>query len=534
MTTGLKRNQRRGGSLAYVLVIATLAFLSAFVLAGSTSAHLSFATRSSRVVRARMLAEAAITRAVAELQNNPEFGSGGESLEVELPGNPEGATGKLSFASTFPAFSTFNLDSDTSRPGLASRMVPAYSVHLVGEGTCLGVSRRIEAIVTLPPYPYAIASSGPIESDGELLVGSLSGQESGAPITAETLSPAHLASNDSVVNSIRLGPNTTIIGDVRSVGGLELSQGVVVKGQTLAYGEPVALPKVQIENYDPEGAQNGYQVLPREVTDTTIQGTARADGDLTVYGDLTLEQSKLYVDGHLTVRGPIVGQGLIVARDGATIHTGARITGGQAVLLSGDDVLLKGGGPLGSFFQGMVYCEGSFEASDITVVGSFISRGENAGVKLSNARVLGDTSNTSWNPSATHTFYFAPGERRNEPAVLLDGPTSESFAITVRLVASTEGGVVVEVNDPTSGESRTYTSYQTASTHIAVLANDIARDMAEGQGGGGRNLVAASKTLEQVLRDLGEGVTDPNGVAFDLNQFLSLSDRLRVTLWKEL
>jgi phage baseplate assembly protein gpV len=518
-----------------VLVVTTLAFLTAFVLAGSTSAHLSFANRSSRVLRARLLAEAAITRAVAELQSNPEFGSLEETLQVSLPGNPGGSEGSLSFHPSQQAFSTYNLDSDTSRPGFGSRIVPAHSVHLVGEGNCLGVRRRVEAIVTLPPYPYAIASSGPIESDGELLVGSLSGQESHGPITAETLYPAHLASNDAVEDSIRLGPQTTIVGDVRSVGGLQLSQGVVVKGQTLAYGQAVALPEIPLESYDPELSQSGYQELPSELTNATIAGTARADGDVTVYGDLTLEQGKLYVEGHLTVRGPIAGQGLIVARDGATIYTGARISGGQAVLLSGGDVLLKGGGPLGSFFQGMVYCEGGFEASDITVVGSFISKGEGAGVKLRNARVLGETSSTSWSPTLSHTFHFVPGERRNEPAVQVAEPSAESFSIQVRIL-SREDGVAVEVDDPVGGGTRSYTSIQTAARQIAVLANEIGRDMAGavGRPGNGRNLVAAAETLEAALQRLGEGLGEAAGEGFDLNQFLSISDRLRVTLWREL
>jgi hypothetical protein len=525
--------KRRGGSLAFVLVVCTLAFLTAFVLAGSTSAHLSFANRSSRVVRARLLAEAAVTRAVSALQTDPSFGSQGEAIEVSLPGNPEGALGRLSFDPSGEAFSTFNLESDTSCPGFQARIVPAHSVHLVGEGTCLGVRRRVEAIVTLPPYPYAIASSGPIVSDGELLVGSLSGQESSGPITADTLYPAHLASNDSLESSITLGPQTTIVGDVRSAGGLQFSEGVVVKGQTLSYGEPVALPEIDLETYDPALSQTGYQTLPSELSTTTIAGTARADGDVTVYGDLTLEQGKLYVDGHLTVRGPISGQGLIVALDGVTVYTGARISGGQAVLLSGADVLLKGGGPLGSFFQGMVYSEGGFEASDITVVGSFISKGESSGIKLSNARVLGDSAATTWTPSVTHTFHFVAGDRRNEPAILVAGPTADSFAIQVR-VFDRDGAAVVEVDDPGGGGTRAFTSLHAAARYIGVLANEMGRQL-PGQGNGnGRNLIAAAETLEDALQRLGESLEGTTGGGFDLNQFLSISDRLRVTLWREL
>jgi hypothetical protein len=527
------REKRRGGSLAYVLVISTLAFLVAFVLAGTTSAHLQFANRVSRSQRARLLAEAAVAQAVSNLQNDPDFGSLGQSLRLELPGNPPGSEGYLGFDPAHEVFSTYNLQSDTSRPGYGQRAVPPYSVHLVGAGSCLGVSRKVEAIVTLPPFPYAIASSGPIISDGELLVGSLNGSETAGPITPETLSPAHLASNDSNAASIQLGPRTIVVGDVRSVGGMELSDGVVIKGQTLAYGQPVALPEVPLQSYDPELAQSGFQELPSEMTDATIQGTARVAGDLTVYGELRLDQAKLYVDGRLTVRGPLSGQGLVVASEGATIYTGARIAGGQAVLLSGDDVLIKGGGPLGSFFQGMVYCEGGFEASDITVVGSFVSRGEGAEVRLSNARVLGDSSVTSWTPTLVQTFHFVAGQRNNEPAVQVAGPTTDSFTIQVR-VQNREDGPVWTVDDPRDGTTQVFRTAHAAARQVAVVANAIARDLRQRQGGGGDNLVAAAETLEAALTRLAEELAEESGQGFDINQFLSLSDRLRVVLWREL
>jgi hypothetical protein len=529
------RSVRRGGSLALVLVVTTLAFLSAFVLAGTTSAHLTFANRSSRVVRARLLAEAAVTQAISALQNDADYGSGGESLEVRLPGNPDGSLGRLSFDSGSDAYSTYNLTADTSHPGFQGRLVPAHSVHLVGEGSCLGIKRRVEAIVSLPPYPYAIASSGPIQSEGELLVGSLSGQESSGPITADDLYPAHLASNDPMESSVTLGPRSTVIGDIRSVGGLKLSEGVVVKGQTLSYGEPVALPQIPLADYDPEGGQSGYQVVPSEVSDTTIEGTARSQGDLTVYGGLTLQQGKLYVNGHLTVRGPISGQGLLVAKDGATIYTGARISGGQAVLLSGGDVLIEGGGPLGSFFQGLVYSEGAFEARDITVVGSFIARGDGASVKLSNSRVLGDSGVTAWQPTLAHTFYFVCGSTADEPAVLVPGPTQDSFAIHVRLVSGRSGALALEVDDPSTGETVTFNSMSSAARQLAVLANDIARSVGgQEHPGNGRNLVSNVDSLESSLRSLADHLAAEGEDGFDLNQFLGVADRLRVNLWREL
>lgn len=536
MAIGVRnREGSGGGSLAFVLVVTTLAFLTAFVMAGSSSAHLSFANHSSRGLRARLLAEATLTRAVAELQNNVDWGNGGESLQVSLPGSPAEAFGRLTFLEEADQpHSTYNLSSDTSRPGFGGRLVPPHSVHLVAEGNCLGATRRLEAVVSLPPYPYAIASAGPIESDGELLVGSLSEPPSGAAITADDLAPAHLASNHPEENSVRLGPKTVVVGDVRSAGGVVLGQGALIKGQTLAYGQPVALPEVPLERYDPELSPSGYQTLPTELADTTLQGSARADGDLTVYGELNLQQAKLYVNGHLTVRGPISGDGLIVARQGATIYTGARIAGGQSVLLSGDDVQLRGGGPLGSFFYGMVYTEGGFDATDISVVGSFIARGEDAGVKLTNARVLGDSGATSWVPSSSHSFHFVPGQQSHEPAVQMAVPTQDSFAIVARVVLQ-NGRLEYQVDDPLSGQTRSYSSVQPAARAIATSANQMARQMVEsGAQGTGRNLVSTARTLEETLQQLAQETQESAGQGFDLNQFLSIADRMRVTLWREM
>ena len=528
------RAQARGGTLVYVLVLSTLMMLTAFVFAGSVSSHLNFVKRSERLTHARLLADSAISRAVAEIQVNSEFGLQGESLDVSLPGGQDGDLGRISFSATSVNHSTNNLTSDTSSPGWGGRLVPPYSAHLVGEGRCGDSIARVEAIVALPPYPYAIASSGPIESDGELLVGSLVEQVSGGAIAVESLLPAHLASNDPLPSSVSLGSGSLVMGDIRSAGGIDLSPGVVVRGETLAYGEPVAIPEVDLERYDPRLTQTGFQSLPGELAETTVTGSALSKGDLIILGGLHLDQAKLYVDGHLSVRGPISGRGVVVATRGADLRAGARLSGGHAVLLSGGDVSLRGAGPLGSFFQGLVYSQGEFQADNITVVGSFISQGESAKVKLRNARVLGDPAFQTLNPTGSATFYFVLGESTNEPAVQVPGPTSGSFPVEVQVRTTSRGPEITVVN-PLDGSHAVTTSYHTAARQIAVVANQFARQLSE-QGavpGGGKNLVAVSESLERSLEVLAERAETPEST-FDLNRFLGVSDRLRVTLWREL
>ncbi len=529
----------RGASLAFVLVVTALGFLAAFVLAGTSSAHMGFANRVSQDQRARNLAEAAIAEALAHLQEDPSYGQAQETVTVTLPGLPPGAGGTVSFQTVAPdPFSTYNLQSETARPGFRGRTVPAHSVHLVGVGTCGTSERMIEVIATLPPYPYAIASAGPIESDGELLVGAVNNLSETTVWTPEDLLPAHLASNDPNETSIVLGPLTTVVGDVRSVGGLNLEAGAVVKGQTLAYVEPVALPELPLSEYDPALQGSGYQELPPVLSDTTIVGTARSSEDLNIFGDLTLDNSKLFVDGHLRVQGRILGQGLVVAKHGATIANGARISGGQAVLLSGGDVSLRGGGPMGSFFQGLVYAEGEFEARDITVVGSFISRGENARVRLKNARVLGDPQQSVYQPSQGGNFHFVPTGEAHRPAEQVDSPIAGSFTIRVEVQAQHQNGnLIFSITHPITGEVSTSQNLQSAAVAITTMANDIARESNPTTTTGPakqKNLVATSKTLHESLQDLVTAQESGSQDGFDLNRFLSVAERMRVTLWREL
>ncbi|MCA9791095.1 MAG: hypothetical protein KC910_04840, partial [Candidatus Eremiobacteraeota bacterium] len=82
----------RGASLATALVVGSLAFLAAFILAGSSFAELGYAQRISNERRALGLAESATQMAVARLLQDQNFGKSGEQLQLELAGACGGLT----------------------------------------------------------------------------------------------------------------------------------------------------------------------------------------------------------------------------------------------------------------------------------------------------------------------------------------------------------------------------------------------------------------------------------------------------------
>lgn len=478
----------RGATLAFVLVVVTLSLVTAFILAGTSTAHLGFAKASSDRLRARNLAHASVQKALARLLEDPTFGLRGEGLEITLPGDPSTSFGYLTFSGTSDrSHSTYNLNRDNSVPGFHERVVPAHSIHLVGVGCSGGASRTVEAIVQLPPFPYALASSGPIESSGDLIVGSLDTQSTGDPSTDDLL-PAHLASNYTGDSSVVLRGDSMVVGDLRSTGGFELEDSVVVKGQKLPFGDPVSLPKIDVYQYDPAQSGNSYQELPAFTSGLKLKGIARSAGDLSVLGDLDLDNATLYVDGKVTVLGAVVGQGMLISTQGVEIRNGARMAGGNhAVLLSGGDVAISGGGSSDAFFEGFVYTEGQFVAGNVTVVGSFVSQGERARVILSNVRVLGDPTKTKWDRPERRGLKISQGTGEGEVA----------------------GGESVASDDEEDGQF----SLSGADGDTLYLDLDL-------------DLNTNSTTRPPSGGSPGDG--------FDLSRFLGSSEQMRVVLWKEL
>lgn len=376
--------RRPAGSMVTVLVVSTLAVMMAFLLAGAVFGHLGIAARFEDRQRARNAAESALAHGVERILEAEEYGRNRQASDrVEVR---EGdAVGLLTFHQAEAGrrragYSTNNLRRDTSVSGWGGRIVSADAAHLVATGTCGASTRTMEALVHFPPFPFALSSSGSVKSEGGLLVAAVEDPADVAggaqQIPPEKLRRGHLASNSRNERGVELSSESRVTGDLRSAGGVHLHEGASVGGELLQNVTPRNLPKVTVDKYDP-GTGAGVQQLGASLETPTLEGMCRSKppgGTLRVSGDLNLDGAVLFVEGDLVVEGTIKGQGAVVVKGRTSVSGTARIeTDNQAALLSQGDVTIAGSAREGSFFQGLVYTEGDFRASDVTLVGAMVA-----------------------------------------------------------------------------------------------------------------------------------------------------------------
>src|SRR5205085_2210527 len=111
----------------------------------------------------------------------------------------------------------------------------------------------------------------------------------------------------------------------------------------------------------------------------TMQGqnhTTASIPDLTVQGDLILNQALLYVKGNLTVQGGLTGSGIVVVLGSTTVTGATDVAAGNLVaLVAMGNVTLIGNAGVKNYFQGLVYTRGTFSASNVTIAGTFVTGG---------------------------------------------------------------------------------------------------------------------------------------------------------------
>ena len=107
---------------------------------------------------------------------------------------------------------------------------------LISTGRCNGYTKICRALVAIPPYPYAIASSGPIRSQAGLTLGSVpSGYDPTKGLDLSKLTPAEMMTqgqDDAGGAALVIKGKSTVVGKVRSAGSadVDLNQ-VEVRGE---------------------------------------------------------------------------------------------------------------------------------------------------------------------------------------------------------------------------------------------------------------------------------------------------------------
>lgn len=387
---------KRGMTVGTVLLVIAIVATLGVALSSVSVQHLGLMNRQSNSERARNLAESAIHRAIEQVLVSEDFqygvdGQESEIIRVELNGTLPGSQGLLSFNEEtaaefgFPdAYSTNNITDNGPVEGADETVVPKESLRLVGVGRCGQVEKKLEAILHVPAFPYALASSGSIRCQGGVKVASLDSQveidQYGRLRIPENLHPAHILSNEPDARpGVSLGADTLVTGDVEAAGSLDLATAAVVQGRLRPDVSPVSFPEFDLARYNP--GSHATQIEPNSGSayissnGEEFRGQVRVNGDFQIHaGGLRLDGALLYVDGDLEIRqGGVSGRGVLVVDGDVRISGSARLQAeSEMAILNSGNMNLRGNGPNSSFIQGLFYSRGVVRAEQLTVVGAMI------------------------------------------------------------------------------------------------------------------------------------------------------------------
>ena len=363
-----------------VLAVAALALVCIFTAAGVSTMNLRLSTHSSNMAIAENLAESVVQQALANLQN--DLGFVDEIKIVDDTDLPPGSRGFLTFdPERGVPYSSNNLLGEN--PSGWQRTVPDKMIHLVGVGECGGVTRHVEVVAHVPEFPIAIACGGPIRTKNCFISGFEPEEErewepgSGYSVEKDELGPGHIVSNSGRPDSVVLDRETKVTGDVQSRGGVDLN-GARVEGEIRApWGRKAPIPNFNFQKFDPAQSDDTYyENLTSPGTNVTIVGNMRHSGDLTVRGNLRLDNGFLFVDGSLNIGGELSGEGALVCLGSARFNGTTNLASNKDIaLLAKDGVAVTGEGPNRSVFRGLVYTAGPFSARKLTIVGGFVVNG---------------------------------------------------------------------------------------------------------------------------------------------------------------
>lgn len=372
-----RRKRRFGGALGLVLAVAALALLAAFTAATVATLNLRMASNVANTSIADGLAESVVQEAVANLQQDFAYHTD-ISIGPGL-GLPDGSKGWLTFdKKSADPYSTNNFLGDDADGW--KRTLPDKTIHLIGIGECGGVRRCVEAVVHAPEYPVTAACSGPVRVKNSLIAGFEPADDrdwepgSGYSVEEDELKPGHLVTNSASSTSIVLDAGTKITGDVQSRGGVRLN-GAKVEGEVRApWGSDAPIPDFDIETFDPKSSEDiYYEELTAVPSTATLVGNVRYEGDLTMSGNLTLDNAYLYVKGNVTLNGELKGVGGLIATGAVKFKGAVDITSNDEIaVLTGGGLELTGTSASRNIFRGLLYTQGPFVGKKVTIVGGFV------------------------------------------------------------------------------------------------------------------------------------------------------------------
>ena len=444
----MTKRSGRGMSLGGTLLAVALLSLLAFTLATLSLTHVRLFSRQEAALAASNAARSAISTAISELVRHRDFGEqrlAGEDIRVET----EAANAVLTFDRALARegrfdYSTNNLFQTENVNGARGVVVPASTAHLVAVGRCGEVQRTVEAVLRLPPFPWAVASHGDIAVSNSIIAALPAGclpPEENWPPPLEQLKPADLVANSEASDAVVLGPGVEIYGDVETGGGVTGPGQSGVRGAILQGSNPVELPVVRPASLDPELTGVTHSALLGDNTQETLVGSVRQEGSIRFDHTLTLSNAQLFVNGDLQLLNGVKGSGTLVATGDITIGGGSYLVGlTELGVLSGGRIVMTGAGPdRGCVMRGLFYAEDGIEASGLTLIGSLLTA-EDAGAASGGEGVTLENVNVYYEPPAV-----AP--------TVSSGISSGGLMCSFTAMVAYMGSTIVPANDDAAYQS---------------------------------------------------------------------------------
>lgn len=551
-------------TLGSAMLLAGVCAVLAFMLAISSLFHLDMAVHVKARQTARNMAESAMAETVYNAMDLPEYGQNGETLE-EKP--RDGLTsivtfnlGKASAEKVIPSFNNHPANVEETRPDAvkwppgASKQynVPTGAILVSAKAVADGEPAQGVAVVWFPQFPYAVASNGPVISQGKLLV---AGSNPAPPEEAvkNATGRGSIASNSGEENAVELRQGAHVTGNAMAVGGVVLAGDAKVDGHLGPGSAPVPLPHIEVSELDPVALELPDIVpVPSTLTAPKMSGFNRAAENVTVFGDLELNDGFLYVNGNLQVTGRVTGHGVVVTTRDMQIMGGGNFSGsGTAALIAGGNLSISGDGAERSGFAGLLYAEGNFSASNISLVGAFVGGGPSSNVSLSDTSVIHvpDYTKVQLDLSIIKTSFSYD---QSDSPVWMGGPGVGSELVKINWVKyrNDNGNPVYALTDTPDVPAQPMPQFYDQVARY-MEANGMQKGALSGTWWEVKKLRSNTdgnwypvEHFVQFLRDRGpvpKGSSRPappristsrGKLLIDLNRFLCPADRMRVLLWQ--
>lgn len=588
---------RRRGNLLLALVVAVTCFALLFVAAGVAISPVGLTQRLDHQQAASNAAESVIHLALAELYDQPDWGKDqraqlswkspeGASARLSfLPSDANYCTNRL-------GMETPGRGSHGPVPPDSVQLIGVgnFGDLQVRVQAVYHIPPFPYAVISTAQFQSGgnllVGSLEPGQDPADLL----------AADAEEKLRPAGLASQDRSSEAVKLVSSDLVLGDLTSPGGIVAPSGTY-RGKLRAGEQVQAIPSIDIDRFrPPEGVAEELDTsgIASRSDKLTLASFHHVAGGLTIPNGLKLDSGALYVDGDLTIEGGVSGKGLIVSRGKVTIHGGAELTSqNQLALLSKGSVTLEGGSQDNSF-RGMVYTEGDLKADRVQIAGVLIANGKTPGtgkIEMKDTRLAVDRSvsfKANWlSPQSSNYTASVIGEPGKNEFSATSHQTVEpqrdgSFKVRWNVDLAFSRVTVIPRGDWNPGAPLAPKNYsaivredvydregklvsqqkKTAAEIEAAMKADpflsqldmihTTRNMrSNGQKGFyryqtnnfSRSVNTERDLLQWIAQDVaffvgkaGPGTTGGHSLDlnFDLNQFLPVSDTLRILQWKQL